>query len=67
VCQKHNNNWCDRHDIQHNDTQHTSIECRYAEFRLPESGDCFNAMLSVVIMNAVVLSVVAPQAKSASN
>jgi hypothetical protein len=52
------------HDTQHNDiqhngdsygTQHNSIECHYAECR-----DYLNVKLSVVRLNGVRLSVIAP-------
>jgi hypothetical protein len=46
----------DINDIQQNDTPHTSIECRYAEYR-----NYSNVMLGVVILNVVMLIVVAQQ------
>jgi hypothetical protein len=43
----------DINDIQHNETQHASIECHYTECR-----DYLNDLLSVVTLNVVTLSVV---------
>jgi hypothetical protein len=48
-----------------NNTQHTSIECRYAECCYAECRDYLNVMLRVVrpcviMLNVVMLSVVAP-------
>ena len=43
-----------------NDSQHSSIECRDAEFRYAECHHFLNIMLSVVMLNAVMPSVVAP-------
>jgi hypothetical protein len=40
--------------------KHISIECHYAEFRYAECRDYLNVILSVVMMNVVMLSVVAP-------
>jgi len=45
-------------DIQHNYTQRTGIECIDAECR-----DFLNVILSVIMLNVVVLSVVAPSKK----
>jgi hypothetical protein len=58
-----------RNDTQHNrlsydtqhrhiDIQHNSIECHYAECR-----DYLNVMPSVVRLNVIMLSVVAPKGK----
>jgi hypothetical protein len=38
-----------------NDTQHTSIECCYAE-----CPDYLNVLLSVIMLNAIMLSVMEP-------
>ncbi len=50
----------DINDIQHNDTQKTSIEFYYVECRYAVCGDYLRVMLSVFMLNGVMLSVVAP-------
>ncbi len=41
------------------DNQHNCIECHYAEFHYAECWDYLNVMLSVVMLNVLMLSVVA--------
>ncbi len=45
-------------DVQHNYTQRTCIECIDGECR-----DFLNVILTVIVQNVVVLSVVAPSKK----
>ncbi len=56
-----------RHDIQHNDTQHNnknatlSIMTSDLKLFVINAESCFyNVMLSVLMLNAIMLSVVAP-------
>ncbi len=43
-------------DIQHNDTQHTTIECCYADRRYAECCNCLNVTLSVIMLNVFILN-----------
>jgi hypothetical protein len=55
-------------DIQHNSIEGHYAEFRYdAEFRYAECCDYLNVMLSVVIVNVVMLSVVAPTSTVKNN
>ncbi len=40
--------------------QHNNIECHYAECLYDECRDYLNVMVSVIMLNVVILSVVAP-------
>jgi hypothetical protein len=42
-------------DIQHNHTQHISIDCCYAELHYVQCRDYLNVMLSVIMLNVAML------------